>query len=190
MHACLRGHGFDVLRPGTDTGDLHINLYLSISVRARANLLWRARACAKDVRANVCARASLCARACVCAGARICPHLSARARARAKSVRANSRLYLSICVCVRARICLYLSARGRVYAGPRAQNRAGVTANTSGTKNNAIYKEKRVQTQQNQKIKKWCAAPVAKIAWRVPRRNFPKLAVPGGHQPGDDNCTG
>ena len=157
MHACLRGPGFDVCRPSADTGNLHTNLYLSVSAPtcARVNLLWCARA--KDARANARARLHARARVCACAGARICP---------------------------------YLSARVRACAGVRAQNDAGVPANTCRAKNNAIYWTGRVQRQKKQKNKKWRAAPGAKIAWRVPKRNFQKLAVPGRHEPGEDNCTG
>ena len=119
MHACLRGSGFDVCRPSADTGNLHTNLYMSVSAPtcARVNLLWCARAL--KMRVQMRARVSMRARVCVCAGARICP---------------------------------YLSARVRACAGVRAQNDAGVPANTCRAKNNAIYWTGRVQRQKNKKM--------------------------------------
>ena len=82
MHACLRGPGFDVCRPSADTGNLHTNLYLSVSAPtcARVNLLWCARA--KDARANararLHARARVCVRVLVRVSVRICPRACAR----------------------------------------------------------------------------------------------------------------
>ena len=155
MHACLRGSGFDVCRPSADTGNLHTNLYLSVSAPtcARVNLLWCA--CAKDARAN--ARARLHARARVC-------------------VRVLVRVSVRICprACARVPVCVPKTTP----AFPRtpAEQKIMQFTGRDGSK--------------DKKTKKWRAAPGAKIALRVPKRNFQKLAVPGRHEPGEDNCTG
>ena len=85
MHACLRGPGFDVCRPSADTGNLHTNLYLSVSAPtcARVNLLWCARAL--KMRVQMRARVSMRARACVCVC--WCAYLSVSVRARARVCR-------------------------------------------------------------------------------------------------------
>ena len=109
MHACSRGPALKACQAKVDDGNFHINLYLSVFVRTPTRK-------------------------------------SAVVRARAKSVRANARAYLSVSVCarvsaricLRARICPHLSARARLYAGSRAPNDAGVAANASGAKNDAI----------------------------------------------------
>ena len=164
MHACLRGPGFDVCRPSADTGNLHTNLYLSISAPtcARVNLLW----CARALKMRVQMRA----------------RVSMRARARAR---------VCVCVCVLVRVSVRIC--------PRACARVPVCVPKTTPAFPRIPAEQKImqftgrdgsKDKKNKQTKKWRAAPGAKIALRVPKRNFQKLAVPGRHEPGEDNCTG
>ena len=129
----------------------------------------------------------------ICADVRACK--SAVVRARAKDARANARARLH----ARARVCICVLARVSVRICLRACARVPVRVpKTTPASPRTLPEQKIMQftrrdgskDKKTKKTKKWRATPGAKIAWRVPKRNFQKLAVPGRREPGEDNCTG